>query len=248
MTENDWSHKYSNCKISNQILDLYKKSPESFIDDLKMNYLKEYLPKNGTIVEVGAGSGRLLTRVGLENKNYRLIGFDYEKLPVKLIKNNLEKFSLNGTSMRANAFRIPIKSNSINLITSGGFFEHFNLNEIDIILQEMYRVLKPNGLMYADIVPGKSSLCRPIILKKNYGDYENNFSKEQWKSILLKNGFDSVKVFSGCIIPPNFYGWFRSGLQLKIVYALQPFFMFFDDTFLSDILGFEYFVFAKKLK
>jgi len=246
MIETDWSRKYSDCIISNQLLDVNKKSPEGFIDDLKMKYLKEYLPDNGTIVEVGAGSGRLLTRVGLENRNYRLIGFDYESLPVILIKNNLEKFSLNGTSMCANAFKIPIKSNSVNVLLSGGFLEHFNEIEINFIIQEMYRILKPNGIMYADIVPGISSLCRPIILTKEYGGYENNFSKRQWNEILIKNGFKSPRIFRGCVIPPNFYGWCRSGPQLKLMYKIQKLINNLDNTIISEYLGFMFYVFARK--
>ncbi len=246
MIETDWSRKYSDCIISNQTLDLYKKSPESFIDDLKMKYLKEYLPDSGIIVEVGAGSGRLLTRVGLENKNYRLIGFDYESLPVTLIKNNLEKFALNGTSMRANAFKIPIKSNSVNVVISGGLLEHFTSSELNIIIQEMHRILKPNGLLYADIVPGISSLCRPIILTKEYGGYENNFSKKQWKEILVFNGFTNAKVFRGLVIPPNFYGLFRSGYQLKLMYKIQPYLNKLDDTYIANMLGFMYYVFCRK--
>jgi len=241
-----WKKKYDEFTLDEQLLNLDIQSPENFIDDLKIKYLKSLLPKKGIIVEVGAGSGRLITRIGLENKNCKLIGFDYGSFSINLIKENIAKFNLNGTAMWANAFCIPFKSNSVDAVVSGGLLEHFNETEIKVVIQEMIRILKPEGLFYADIVPAKSSLCRPIILTKHCGGYENNFTKNQWKKILDETSLKNVKIFSGCIIPVNFYGWFRSGLKLKIIYKLQPYINKLDDTKLSDILGFMYYAFARK--
>lgn len=242
---NEWNKRYSKLIASEQLLDLKKQSPENFIDDLKMDYLREYLPLSGTVVEIGAGSGRLLTRIGLENKNLKLIGLDYCDFPVKLIKENLKKYNLHGTSIKGNAYNIPIKSNIADAVLSGGFLEHFNEEEVNYIFREMYRILKPNGLLYADIVPGIKSLCRPIILTKNYGEYENKFSKEQWKELLFFNKFKEANVFRGCILPPNFYS-FRSNPQLNLMYKLQSFINRFDKTPFADIFGFMYYVFARK--
>ena len=58
-----WDH----C-TANDVLDLERLSPENFIDELKMYYLRSNLPEEGIIVEVGAGSGRFITRIGLEKR------------------------------------------------------------------------------------------------------------------------------------------------------------------------------------
>ncbi len=243
---NEWKERYNKLTVSEQLLDLKKPSPENFIDNLKMEYLKQYLPDEGIILEVGAGSGRLITRIGTEYKNLKLIGLDYERFPTILIKNNFEKFNLNGSVICGDAFKIPLKDNSIHAVISGGLLEHFNATDINYIIKEMHRVLKTDGLLYADIVPGKSSLCRPIILTKHYGGYENKFSKNQWENILKTGGFHNSKVFRACILPPNFYGWFRSNPQLKLMYRLQPYINKLDKTIFADMLGFMYYVFARK--
>lgn len=219
------------------------KSPENFIDDIKLNYLRPYLPKSGTIVEVGAGSGRLLTRIALENKNITPIGIDFES--AKMVKDNIDKFNINGNSIRADAYHIPLKSNSADVVLSGGLLEHFNNKELEYIIAEMKRILKPNGLFYAEIVPNKKSLCRPIILTE-VGGYESKLSMKSWEFILKCDGFKNVKVTSGIVIPPNFFCWFKSGILLEITYKFKYFAEHMDNTFISDILGFSYYVTAEK--
>lgn len=227
------------------VLDLDKQSPADFIDEIKMDYLKPYLPSSGVILEVGAGSGRLITRIGLEHKDkYQIIGIDTSSTSTKTIQNGINKFKLNGSSICGTTFGIPLKNDSVNMICSGGLLEHFTMNEIDIVLLEMYRVLKPSGLFYADIVPRKRSLCRPII-RKNAWKYENSFDKDTWLYLIEKNGF-ICNIFSGLILPPDFYGRWAGQKRIGFMYKYKDFIKSLDNTILSDWLGFAYFVFAKK--
>lgn len=243
-SKEEWKKAYS--KISKeQTLDINIKSPENFIDDIKMNYLRKYLPSSGTIVEIGAGSGRLLTRMGLENKNLTIIGIDFES--AYMIRNNILKYDLNGNSIQADAYKIPLKSNSVDAVISGGFLEHFNNKELEYIIKEMKRILKPGGLLYAEIVPNKKSLCRPIIIKE-IGGYESKLDKWSWHFIFHCNCFKNIKVVSGLVIPPNFYVWFRKGILLNITYRLKYFIQYLDNTLISDIFGFSYYVTAYKDK
>ncbi len=219
------------------------KSPENFIDDIKLKYLRPYLPQSGIVVEVGAGSGRLLTRIALENKNITPIGIDFES--AKMVKDNIDKFNINGSSIKADAYHIPLKSNSVDAVISGGLLEHFNNKELEYIISEMKRILKPNGLFYAEIVPNKKSLCRPIILTE-VGGYESKLGMWEWRFILKLSGFKNVKVTSGIVIPPNFFCWFKSGILLEITYKFKYLFEYIDNTFISDILGFSYYVTGEK--
>ncbi len=246
MSENkaEWDNSYAQMNIGEQLFN-NKLSPENFIDDIKMEYLLPYLPKKGVIVEVGAGSGRLITRIGINISECKLIGIDYTHHSTILIHENLMNFELNGTSICADAFHIPLKDDSADMIVSGGLLEHFNENEIDSIIQEMVRILKPNGVFYADIAPKKKSMLRPLILK-DIGGYESSFTKNQWYYLLKWNDLANIKIFSGLVLPPNFYGLFRSGLRLNIIYRLKSFIKNLDNTIWSDIFGFEYFVFARK--
>jgi ubiquinone/menaquinone biosynthesis C-methylase UbiE len=238
----EWKATYENLP-KDQTLKLDIKSPENFIDDIKLNYLRPYLPQSGIVVEVGAGSGRLLTRIALENKNITPIGIDFES--TRMVKDNINKFNLNGASIKADAYHIPLQYNLAEAVISGGFLEHFNEEEIDKILQEMQRILKVGGLFYAEITPNKKSLCRPIILTE-MGGYESTFNKQKWYEILKRDGYRNIKVTSGIVIPPNFFIWFKSGILLEITYKLKYLIEHMDNTFISDVLGFSYYVTAEK--
>ncbi|NOR48840.1 MAG: methyltransferase domain-containing protein [Methanosarcinaceae archaeon] len=225
------------------VLDLDRKSPADFIDEIKMDYLRPYLPSNGVILEVGAGSGRLLTRIGLEN-NYTVIGIDQSQKSTKIIRTSQQKFNLNGASINGTAFQIPLKDNSIDVVCSGGLLEHFNRREIYIVLKEMNRVLKEDGFLYADIVPQKRSLCRPFIRKTAWG-YENDYDNITWDYFLCRNGFKGI-IFRGLVLPPDFYGRWTGKKRIQFMYKHKDFIKSLDNTFLSNWLGFAYFVFAKK--
>lgn len=230
---------------SGDVLDLDRQSPVDFIDDIKMDYIKPNLPDNGIIVEIGAGSGRLLTRIGLENKNYKVIGIDYSPTATKTIKANQFKFNLDGDSIRGNAFCIPLNDSSVDVVCSGGLLEHFTMKEAYVILKEMNRVLKPGAFLYADIVPRKRTLCRPLI-REHVGGYETNFDMRTWEYFLTQNNFIDVDIFSGLILPPNFYGRWAGQKRIGFMYKYKDFIKSLDNTILSDWLGFAYFVFAKK--
>jgi len=239
----EWEKGYNN--VEEQLLNIENKSPENFIDEVKLKYLRKYLPKSGIILEIGAGSGRLITRIGLENSEYKIIGLDYIKNSTKIIKNNITKYNLNGTSICGDIFKLPFKDNSIDTVVSGGLLEHFNDDEIPSVMMEMQRILKSGGLLYAEIVSKKFSLCRPIILT-DAGGYENNFNKQRWYEIFNRNRFNDISVVSGLVIPPNFYGWFRSGFLLEKTYKLKCLVEYLDNTVISDIFGFSYYVIAYK--
>src|SRR2546430_4008066 len=50
--------------------------PIYFIDETKVAHLRRLLPPRGNAIEIGAGSGRLLIRLGRE-RPYRLFALDY---------------------------------------------------------------------------------------------------------------------------------------------------------------------------
>jgi ubiquinone/menaquinone biosynthesis C-methylase UbiE len=241
-SKKEWEETYKNIP-KDQTLKMNIKSPENFIDDIKLNYLRKYLPTSGVVVEIGAGSGRFLTKIALENKNLSIVGIDFES--VNMIQDNVNKFNLNGISIKADAYNIPIKSNSVDAVISGGFLEHFNNKELGYIISEMKRILKPNGLFYAEIVPNKKSLCRPVIFTE-MGGYESKLDRWSWEFILKCDGFKNIKVVSGLVIPPNFYMWFRRGFLLDLTYKFKYYIEYMDNTLISDILGFSYYITAEK--
>lgn len=246
MSREEWNNSYGQMNVGDTLLDVYKRSPENFIDEIKMEYLRLQLPYVGVIAEIGAGSGRLITRIGIERPLCKLVGIDYSHYSTVAVKENFRVHESDGSSVCGDAFHIPLKDGSCDAVTSGGLLEHFNEKEAGVVIREMIRILKYDGLFYADIAPKKFSMLRPVILKEA-GGYENSFTKEQWKSILEESGLININIFSGLILPPNFYNFFKKGIGLNIMYMLKPVINWTIGNVFSDVFGFEYFVFGRKI-
>ncbi|MBI2325373.1 MAG: class I SAM-dependent methyltransferase, partial [Chloroflexi bacterium] len=129
----------------------------NFIDETKIRHLRPLLPASGTAVEVGAGSGRLLIRAGLE-RPYRLVALDYAVYAMRAVRENARRARRSVDLVLGDARGLPFPDASVDLVLSGGLLEHFR--DPRPVLAEMARVLRPGGLFYADIVPRKVSLYR----------------------------------------------------------------------------------------
>lgn len=242
MIHGDWTN-----YTEGDLLDLHRKSPADFIDEVKMDYIRPHLEIHNYILEIGAGSGRLLTRVGLNSdRKGKVIGLDYSRQAAETIHKNIHKFDLIGCAIQGNAIKLPFKSDTFDCVLSGGLLEHFTLSDVYFILKEMNRVLKPRGFLYADIVPKKRSLCRPII-KHDVGGYENNIRFSKWKNLFFDAGFDG-NVFSGLVLPPDFYNRWTTERKLNWIYKHKDRIKSLDNTWISDLFGFAYFVIARKVK
>src|SRR3990170_2371779 len=62
----------------------------NFIDETKVRYLRPLLPAGGRAIEIGAGSGRLLIRIGLE-RPFRLVALDYAVYAMRAVRENAQR-------------------------------------------------------------------------------------------------------------------------------------------------------------
>lgn len=128
------------------------------IDRRKLRFLAHYLPAEGAAAEVGCGSARLLARVGLTSPALRLLAVDESRVALQLAKTTAAAFNVSVQTIRGTIASLPLPDASIDVMLSGGLLEHFP--EPTPVLAEMVRVLRPGGLLYADVVPRKISWYR----------------------------------------------------------------------------------------
>src|SRR5688572_4098236 len=122
-----------------------------------MRHLRALLPPDGICAEVGAGSGRLLIRVGME-RPYRLVALDYAPYAMRAVRENYARAGVPGHATFGDVRALPFVDGSLSVVLSGGLLEHFR--DPAPVIRELARVLRPGGLFYADIVPRKVSLYR----------------------------------------------------------------------------------------
>ncbi len=173
----------------------------------EFEHFKKYLKKNDKIADIGCGNGRLLLTLG-EDFNY--IGIDNNPYLLEAAK---KKFP-NGKFMYGNMLELPMQNSEMDAIFCVAAFHHIPSKKLrNKALQEMNRILKPNGtliMMVWDLFQKKSlkQLIKSLFSKKydfkdifiKWGDsgikrYYHAFTPWELKKILRKNGFQIIKVF-----------------------------------------------------
>lgn len=154
-----------------------------------------HLPKYGKILEAGCGTAQYV--LALNTKGYNCIGLDYEFQamrtankyagPLKLVCGDITKLSITKDAFEA--------------IISLGVVEHRQSGP-DVFLQEMYRILKPGGLLLIS-VPYFNDLRRWRAKHGAYQDdvtglefYQYAFTREEFSRILEINGYEIEAVYS----------------------------------------------------
>ena len=217
----------------------------NFIDETKVRYLRPMLPPGGVAIEVGAGSGRLLIRLGHE-RPYRLVALDYAPYAIKAVRENLRRAALPGSALFADALALPLPDASVDVVLSGGLLEHFR--DPAPVVREMTRVLRPGGLFYADIVPRKTSLYRwaergRMAHEEHMaeGIFESDLPKGAWATVARDAGLRDVRIVSAGVYPP----YTRPGFE-ALLWRYPRLFRALDGTVVADVLGFFYMLTGRK--
>jgi len=178
------------------------------IDKKDTVFIKKYLNKNDILLDIGCGWGREL--LSLHSCCKKIIGIDYDKIEISVAKDFLKSIK-NIQLILSDARNLKIDTNSISKAiclfnTLGNNIEHLN-----IILKEIYRVLNNDGIFmgvfYKKIKNKKRFNCyldaglEPDYIKNDNlyfkdGFYSkgfikseiiNYFKKANFKTIVIKN-------------------------------------------------------------
>jgi ubiquinone/menaquinone biosynthesis C-methylase UbiE len=120
------------------------------IKNLEMKMLA--ICERDVFLDVGCGRGEILAHVCKNSKN--IYGVDYSRDAVSLTRKRLPvRFRKN--ILQTDARKIKLKSNSVNKILMGDIVEHMTFSEAVEMLDEAYRLLKPNGQLIIHTSPNR---------------------------------------------------------------------------------------------
>ncbi len=110
---------------------------------IEKNVRKQY-----SILEVGCGSGGNLWMISKEGFN--TFGIDGSEEAVKICRNHLEeKWGVSATVDEARFDTLPYKNDVFDAVVDVVSLQHLNLQESEVALKEIYRVLKSGGLFFS---------------------------------------------------------------------------------------------------
>jgi len=124
------------------------------LDTSCIEIFKQYLPKNGLILEGGAGLGQWV--IYLSNIGYKIVGIEIVPECVQRFKKKYPELKM----YVGNVLELNYPDNTFDGYLSLGVIEHF-IEGPDRVLKEAYRVLKPDGVFIVS-VPAYN-LARKII-------------------------------------------------------------------------------------
>jgi SAM-dependent methyltransferase len=196
---------------------LSKKHLALFLTD-KWNFFKE----SKTVLDAGCGRGEFIE---LNPYKIKVTGID-------IIKEQISKLRKKGLDARYADLikRLPFENNSFDGIISSHVLEHLESNEGIKMINELKRVLKPNGTLVI-AVPNFS-------FEKFYADptHKRPYPKEALYKILKDNNFEKIEIINGPIISPILSGAF----------FIFPRVRFFIEKMLGKLFPSEFIAVARK--
>jgi len=152
------------------------------------NFTKPYI-KNKNVLDVGCWSGQyeMLAKDYVKN----IVGIDPGKEAIKFANKNLSKYK-NITFRVGRAEKLEFSNNSFDTVVMLAVLEHLPINSEKKALEEIYRVLKPNGYLILS-TPSKNIFS--ILLDPAYFLIgHRHYSLKQLSDFLNKTSFKINKV------------------------------------------------------
>jgi len=109
-------------------------------------YLKPYLKPESTLLDVGCGPGNITLEFAEKLRFGNVIGIDASEAIIKKAQENYRASNLDNCSFRiGDAYSLDFEDNSFDIVHAHQLLQHLK-NPIAAI-QEMYRVVRPEGIV-----------------------------------------------------------------------------------------------------
>ncbi len=172
----------------NKIARNYAQQIETKIDSQAITQFLSFLPSKAKILDVGCASGR---DTALFQKNgYDCIGIDMSQQLLKQAKLLHPHISVHYMDMRCLSF----KDQSFDGIWAHASLLHIKRDEVNLVLQEFYRVLKKHGIMYITVKEGEGNSTIFEEELHNEPRHFTFFSETEISEFLSQNNFQSLQL------------------------------------------------------
>lgn len=162
--------------------------------------------KDDTVLELGCGNGAVAVRVW--KKVGKFIGTDISKVAIDMIKKRFKK--ADNCMFKRTTNLLSIKD-PIDMIYSVTVFQHLPKEFTIKYIQDCYKILKPGGALFFNVLSGIQNTNKADITWEENGICEPSmgFSKEEIEDICWNAGFkDITTTRMEVYIPTDKYWWY----------------------------------------
>lgn len=201
-----------------------EKSRDQVWKVLTAHYFQQWVNPNDVVLDVGAGFCEFINNIKAK-----------QKIAVDLNPVTRQKAAPDVTVISQDVTKDwPVASGSVDIVFTSNFFEHLSgKNDLLLCLQEIHRVLRPNGLLLA--MGPNIRFCF-----KEYWDFFDHFlalSDRSMAEALEISGFQAEKVIAQ-FLPYTMKGKLSPNPMLVRLYLAMPLFW--------RVMGKQFLVFARK--
>lgn len=171
-----------------------------FFNAMRLKYALGALEgATGRVLEVGSGAGAFVRAIKKYRPELTVVGSDIDAKLVKLAK----KMDKENEYKQADVNKLPFEDESVGAIVAFDVIEH--LDDPSKAFSEMYRVIKPGGVVHAAIPLERGMLTLHGLMlklgvkpKEEYAGHIKRFDVSQIKKLLKQVGFRKIESsFSG---------------------------------------------------
>ena len=189
-------------------------------------------PKQGEkILDLGCGNARDIAYIAEQGS--QVVGIDISEGMIAEARFDLEKLGYNNITLEVgDATQLSYKDSEFDKVLCSEVLEH--IPDTDKALSEIYRVLKPNGVLVLS-TPNKKSwygfdryiIWQRILRKHWFHPYDNWRSIKELLCMTEQNGFMTVRKTGICYMPGFLISYFLfpntlKHILVKLVRVIEP--------------------------
>ncbi|MFH0876446.1 MAG: glycosyltransferase [archaeon] len=171
--------------------------------------VKNYLKEGDHILDFGTGSGifaMLLSKYNvsvdaidtIENKSQSDPNFNDTKIKQKEIWQEFKK-KFNVDFRHYDGKKLPFPDNCFDVITTYAVIEHITKSDLKIVMPELQRVLKPDGLLFVFKLPRKFAYIEYVAKLLNLGGHEDLYGDRHSKLFFKEHGFTTLEYWKSVL-------------------------------------------------
>lgn len=184
-----------------------KKHDLKYPDEFVVRFLKKNFitGESYNILDFGCGSGRNI--IAMADMGFNIYAIDYNIACLEMTRQKMEKMNYNKvTYIQNKGIEVNLPENFLDCIVVWGTLFAFREEERNLLIKNLYRVLKPGGLFLADYHTIEDSMYKKgkeiekdvYVLSEEAGDLKNLIywfcDRETLINLYEKHGFKIINL------------------------------------------------------